>query len=76
MCSPGNTLPPILLNERDHVNYNFTYLKLIIKVWAYSKVKYNDKNPLHYQMLYSVYCNLKHTDVCPKYGNHWESIGF
>ena len=45
---------------------------------AMSKVPYSDKNPLHWELLNSIY---RHIIVdaqsgVPRYGTHWEKIGF
>ena len=56
-------LPPNLLVERD-------------QIFAYAKVSFDDKNPLHFRMLTSIYRKLTNLKHCVRYGEHWEKIGF
>ncbi|KAL4445995.1 hypothetical protein ABPG74_010987 [Tetrahymena malaccensis] len=52
-----------LLNERD-------------QIFAIAKLQFDDEQPLHFQILYSVFCNLTNNYNCPRIGSHWEQIGF
>lgn len=61
-CSVAK-LPPTLLTERD-------------QIFAYAKVPYDDKNPLHFRMISTFYKKLTDKKHCVRYGEHWEKIGF
>ena len=64
MCSRTNKLSSAsLLTERDFIV-------------AFSKVKFDEREPLHYQMLYTCFAKLRETERCFRYGKHWELIGF
>ncbi|EAR85347.1 ELMO/CED-12 family protein (macronuclear) [Tetrahymena thermophila SB210] len=52
-----------LLNERD-------------QIFALAKLQFDDEQPLHFQILYSIFCNLTNNYNCPRIGSHWEQIGF
>ena len=56
-------LPANLLIERD-------------QVFSYAKVSFDDKNPLHFRMLHTIFRKLTSSRQCVRYGNHWETIGF
>lgn len=56
-------LPASLLTERD-------------QVFAFAKVPYDDKNPLHFRMISTIYKKLTNATHCVRYGEHWEKIGF
>jgi hypothetical protein len=64
MCSNSARMSsPSLLTERDHI-------------FAYAKVKFNDKDDVHFRILYTIYSTLLSTDNCPRFGEHWGLIGF
>ena len=56
-------LPPNLLRERD-------------QIFAYAKVSFDDKNPLHFRMLTTIYRQLTDLKHCDRCGEHWKKIGF
>lgn len=56
-------LPANLLLERD-------------QIFAYAKVSFDDKNPLHFKILHTIYRKLTNINHCIRYGEHWEKIGF
>lgn len=45
---------------------------------ALSKVKYSDTNPIHWELLCSIYKHIVENSRAPvpRYGSHWEKIGF
>ena len=46
-------------------------------VWAISRQPFDDQNPLHYPVLMTIYKQLTGARLdCPRYGSHWEQIGF
>ena len=46
-------------------------------VFAISKRSFNDDNPMHFQVLLTLYKLLTGSKIdCPRYGSHWEQIGF
>lgn len=61
-CS-SSKLPAILASERD-------------QILAFAKVPFEDDNELHYEMLRSIFIKLTDNYNCPRYGPHWEIIGF
>lgn len=63
MCSTTKMSRPGLLTERD-------------QILAFSRVPFNDREEFHFQILYTIFCQLKDTDHCLRYGHHWEEIGF
>jgi hypothetical protein len=45
--------------------------------FAIAKIPLNNENSLHQQMLLTLYSTLLKTNLeCPRFGPHWESIGF
>jgi hypothetical protein len=64
MCSRSNKLSSaFLFTERDFII-------------AFSKVKFDEREHLHYQMLYTCFAKLRDSERCFRYGKHWERIGF
>lgn len=46
-------------------------------IFAIALCKFNDQNPLHFRALSTVYRHLtKSSAPCPRFGPHWEDIGF
>ncbi|KAM3138380.1 ELMO domain-containing protein 3 [Paramecium bursaria] len=39
-------------------------------------LSFDDTISIHFQVMYSVYCQFMDTDHCLRYGGHWEQIGF
>ena len=63
-CSCSFSLSPVLEEEK----------KL---VFAVSKRPFDDENPLHFQVLLTLYKLFTGSKIdCPRYGSHWEQIGF
>uniref|UniRef100_A0A0N5BW68 ELMO domain-containing protein n=1 Tax=Strongyloides papillosus TaxID=174720 RepID=A0A0N5BW68_STREA len=66
--------------ENNEKNYQLEEEKILILALSFSQ--YSDENPIHWEILSSVYkcCNLneKHNNRkgVPRYGKHWEDIGF
>ena len=57
-------LKPELLQERD-------------LIFCIAQCPLNNEQPLHLQMLYTVYKKLTGSSVdCPRFGPHWDIIGF
>ncbi|KRX09134.1 hypothetical protein PPERSA_08850 [Pseudocohnilembus persalinus] len=54
---------PSLLSEKD-------------RILAFSKIKFDDQDALHFQMIFTIYTQLTSQDTCLRYGSHWEEIGF
>jgi hypothetical protein len=57
-------MPPALMSERD-------------QIFAFAKVPFNNDDDMHFDMLRTIY--IKFTDnygVCPRFGSHWQQIGF
>ena len=45
--------------------------------FAIAKCHFDDSNPLHFRTLQTIYRRLTGANVdCPRYGKHWEDIGF
>lgn len=61
-CS-ATKLPGSLASERD-------------QILAYSKVSFQNDNELHFDILRSIFIKLTGNYNCPRYGSHWEIIGF
>ena len=62
-CSTAARLPVSLANEKD-------------QIIAFSAVPYDPKNPLHFNVLRTIYVKLTGNYNCPAKGAHWELIGF
>ena len=52
-----------LLNERN-------------QLFAFAKVQFSDSNDFHFRILQTIYEKLTGVAICPRYGPHWELIGF
>uniref|UniRef100_A0A0N4ZU43 ELMO domain-containing protein n=1 Tax=Parastrongyloides trichosuri TaxID=131310 RepID=A0A0N4ZU43_PARTI len=69
-------------NTRKSVDRNYHLEEEQILILALSFSPYSEVNPIHWEILSSVYkcCNLNENDNkrrgVPRYGKHWESIGF
>lgn len=61
-CS-ASKLPANLASERD-------------QILAFAKVPYIEDEELHYDMLRTIFIKLTDNYNCPRYGPHWEMIGF
>ncbi|RWS27016.1 adenylyltransferase and sulfurtransferase MOCS3-like protein [Leptotrombidium deliense] len=61
----GPKLPKSLVTERD-------------RVFAIALQPFDNNNPLHFRFLVTIYRKLTSQSAvkCPRYGNHWELIGF
>ena len=60
---------------QPRINLNLEDEKKLI--YAISKKPLADENPLHFDVLLSLYKLLTGSKLdCPRYGSHWEQIGF
>ena len=60
---------------QPRINENLENEKKLI--FAISQKPFQDENPLHFQVLLTLYKLLTGSKLdCPRYGNHWEQIGF
>lgn len=87
LCNYSSLIPPESPKDisilRTLINYIFGHTKLLESlkdekdyVMCLAKVSFDNSSKLHFLILKEIFKTLLKSSICPRFGEHWEIIGF